>query len=129
MPRSQIELDEFRDEIDRRIALKHTQPEILNWLARQGAIISRNTLSTRVNAWATDRSKTPSSDAKLVSAVDTAFHTSQHSDQTIAVARSDRYRYAWMGRLKHCSIDYLREGVGFPRERNEDVQLLDLSRW
>jgi len=30
MPRSQIELDEFRDEIERRIALKHTQPEILN---------------------------------------------------------------------------------------------------
>jgi hypothetical protein len=49
MPRTQIELDQFRDEIKRRIALKHTQPEILNWLARQGAIISRNTLSSRVN--------------------------------------------------------------------------------
>jgi hypothetical protein len=84
MPRSQIELDQFRDEIERRIALKHTQPEILNWLAQQGAIISRNTLSTRVNAWATDRSKTASSDAKLVSEVDTAFHTSEHSDETIA---------------------------------------------
>src|SRR5271154_4204598 len=58
-----------------------------------------------------------------------ATHQQQHSDQTIAVARSDRHRYAWMGRLKHCSIHYLREGVGFPRERNEDVQLLDLSRW
>jgi hypothetical protein len=84
MPRTQIELDQFRDEIERQIALNHTQPEILNWLARQGAIISRNTLSSRVNAWATDRSRTASSDATLVSAVDTAFHTSQHSNQTIA---------------------------------------------
>ena len=66
MPRSQIEPDEPRDEIERRIALKHTQPETLNRLAQQGAIISRNTLSTRVNAWATDRSKTASSDARLV---------------------------------------------------------------
>ena len=85
MPRTQIELDQYRDEIERRIALKHTQPQILNWLARNGAIISRNTLSTRVNAWATDRAnRTASSDALLVAAVDTAFHTSQHSDQTIA---------------------------------------------
>ena len=85
MPRTQIELDQYRDEIERRIALKHTQPQILNWLARNGAIISRNTLSTQVNIWATDRAnRTASSDALLVAAVDTAFHTSQHSDQTIA---------------------------------------------
>jgi hypothetical protein len=81
MPRSQIELDQFRDEIERRVVLKHTQPEILNWLARQGAIISRNTLSIRINTWAIDRAnRTASSDAILVSAVNTAFHTSQHSD-------------------------------------------------
>jgi hypothetical protein len=76
MPRSQIKLGQFRDEIKRRVTLKHTQPEILNWLTREGVIISRNTLSSQVNTWATDRSKTASLDAILMSTVNTAFHIS-----------------------------------------------------
>jgi hypothetical protein len=49
MPRPRKNLDAFRDEIERQITNKHTQPQILRWLAGQGLIISRNTLSTQVN--------------------------------------------------------------------------------
>jgi hypothetical protein len=121
MPRTQIELDQFRDEIERQIALNHTQPEILNWLARQGAIISRNTLSSRVNAWATDRSRTASSDATLVSAVDTAFHTSQHSDQTIA----NNLNTAGLATTQR-QIKRIRLANGWRRRANNDDQLAEM---
>jgi hypothetical protein len=36
MPRPRIDLDTYRDEIERRIAQKHTHPQILSWLAAKG---------------------------------------------------------------------------------------------
>jgi|SRR5271156_3298905 len=41
--------------------------------------------------------------------VDLCVITPEHGFDT--VARSDRYRYEWMDWLKHCSIDYRREGL------------------
>jgi hypothetical protein len=121
MPRTQIELDQFRGEIERRIASKHTQPEILNWLARKGAIISRNTLSSRVNAWATDRNRTASSDTTLVSAVDAAFHTSQHNDQTIANTLSATGLATTQRQVKR-----IRLANGWRRRANNDDQLAEM---
>src|SRR6266516_1896513 len=111
----------FTGEIERRIALKHTQPQILDWLAQQGATISRNTLSTRVNAWATDHSRTASSDATLVSAVDTAFHTSQHSDQTIANNLSTAGLATTQRQVKR-----VRLANGWRRRANNDDQLAEM---
>jgi hypothetical protein len=85
MPRPRKNLDEFRDEIECRIANNSTQDQILSWLARQGVTVSRNTLSSRCIAWETSRyTRTVPSDTDLISAIDTAFHTTCHSDQTIA---------------------------------------------
>jgi hypothetical protein len=84
MPRPRKNLDAFRDEIERQIINKHTQPQILRWLAGQGLIISRNTLSTQVNAWNISRyTTTASSDTILIAAIDAAFHTTHYDDQTI----------------------------------------------
>jgi hypothetical protein len=59
MPRPRINLDTFRDEIERRIVDKHTQNQIRRWLASQGVAVSENTLSARCLEWeATRRTKT-----------------------------------------------------------------------
>jgi hypothetical protein len=84
MPRPRKDLDQFRDDILRRIDDKHTHNEIRSWLAGQGLSVSKNTLSTRCVEWEANRTKIASSDTALVSAVNTAFHTTQHNNETIA---------------------------------------------
>jgi hypothetical protein len=85
MPRPRKNLDDFRDEIEQRIANKHTQVQILSWLASQGVSVSRNTLSSRCATWEASRhTRTAVSDIGLISKIDTAYHTTHHSDQTIA---------------------------------------------
>jgi hypothetical protein len=85
MPRSAIDLEGFRDEIERRIALRHTHRQILSWLAGNGLIISKNTLSSRVVAWnASRRTRTAANTPALVAAIGTAFHTISYNDGIIA---------------------------------------------
>jgi hypothetical protein len=61
MPRPRKDLDAFRDEIERRIASKHTHRQIRSWLAGEGLIISKDTLQSRCVAWeATRRTRTVS---------------------------------------------------------------------
>jgi hypothetical protein len=85
MPRSAIGLEGFRDEIERRIALRHTHRQILSWLAGNGLIISKNTLSSRVMAWnASRRTRTAANTPALVAAINTAFYTTSHNDVAIA---------------------------------------------
>jgi hypothetical protein len=85
MPRPRKNLDEFRDEIERRIANKHTHNKIRSWLASQGVIVSKNTFSSRCVAWESSRrTRIAASNPALVSAIDAAFHTTYHNDQTIA---------------------------------------------
>ena len=85
MPRPRKNLDQFREEIERRIANHETQTQIRSWLARNGLIVSKNTLSARVVAWEASRStRTAPSEPALVSAVEAAFHTTHHDDGEIA---------------------------------------------
>src|SRR5271155_2414940 len=68
MPRPRKDLDQFRKEIERRIANHDTQTQIRSWLAKNGLTISKNTLSTRLVAWQANRStRTASSDPALMS--------------------------------------------------------------
>ena len=50
MPRPTIDLDEFRDEIHRRIIRNESYPTILTWLSQQGLDISMRTFNRRVVA-------------------------------------------------------------------------------
>jgi hypothetical protein len=84
MPRARKDLAEFRDEILRRISEDQTKTQIRTWLAGQGLIVSRNTLSTRCTEWEANKTIIPSSDAALVTAVGTAFHTTDHNNDVIA---------------------------------------------
>jgi hypothetical protein len=87
MVRPRIELDEFRDEIERRIGLRHTQSQIRTWLLSRGCRVSRNTLSTRVNAWEASRqSRTADSDPTLLAAIEREYHNTHHDDSAIAEA-------------------------------------------
>jgi hypothetical protein len=85
MPRPRKDLNEFRAEIEARIAGGDTLKQIRRWLAAQDIKISRNTLSARCTAWEASRhSRTAASEPALVSAVEAAFHTTPHDDETIA---------------------------------------------
>jgi len=122
MPRPRINLDEFRDEIERQIANRHTQPQILKWLAGQGIIVSRNTLSTQCNSWeASRRTKTASSDPALVSAIDTAFHTTDHNDQMIA----DNITASGVT-TTHTQVKKIRLAHGWRRRADNEEQLAEM---
>ena len=85
MPRPQINLDAYRDEIERRITSNHIHTQIRSWLAGEGIIISKGTLQSRYVAWETTRrTRMAGTNTTLIEAVETAFHTTNHSDQTIA---------------------------------------------
>lgn len=85
MPRPRKDLDQFREEIERRIANHDTQTQIRSWLARNGLTVSKNTLSKRVVAWEASRStRIAPSQPALVSAIEAAFHTTYHDDGEIA---------------------------------------------
>jgi hypothetical protein len=85
MPRPRKDLDAFRDEIERRIASKHTHRQIRSWLAGEGLVISKGTLQSRCVAWeTTHRTRTAGTNSTLIEAVESAFHTTNHSTQTIA---------------------------------------------
>jgi hypothetical protein len=85
MPRPRVDLDAFRDKIERRITSKHTHRQIRSWLAGKGFIISKGTLQSRCVAWETTRqTRTAGTNTTFVKVVEKVFHTTNYSDQTIA---------------------------------------------
>jgi hypothetical protein len=53
--------------------------------------IGKNALSTRIIAWgASKRSRTADSNAALLTAIETEYHTTHHGDRAIAVLGSSR---------------------------------------
>ena len=85
MPPAPINLEPFRAQIELRIAAGQTHAKIREWLATEGIQIGRNAFSQRCVAWEASRhTRTPAIDPALVAAIDTAFHTSEHDDSTIA---------------------------------------------
>jgi hypothetical protein len=73
MPRPRVDLDALRDEIERRIAQKHTHRQILSWLAGKGVIVSKNTFSSRMVVWdVSRRTRTAGTNATLIEAVERA---------------------------------------------------------
>jgi|SRR6266516_4645582 len=119
MPRPRKNLDEFRAEIELRVARGQTQKEICGYLATEGLRVSRNTLSTRCVAWEAIRhSNTSVSEPALVSAVETAFHTTHHNDETIA-----RNITAQGVSTTQSQVKKVRLAHGWRRRANNDDQL------
>jgi hypothetical protein len=122
MPRPRIDLDAYRDEIERRIAQKHTHPQILSWLAGKDLIISKNTLSTRIAAWdASRRTRTAGTNTTLIEAVDIAFHTTNHDDQTI----TDNINAQGIPTTRN-QVEEIRLRHGWRRRANNDDQLAEI---
>ena len=91
MPRPPKDIDQYRDEIERRLAQRHTQSRIRNWLISRGVNISKNTLSKRIVAWeASKRTRIADSDPALLAAIETEYHTTHHDDRVIAEAITAR---------------------------------------
>lgn len=85
MPRPSINLDEYRDEIKRQVSIGQTQSQIRAWLARNGVTLSKNTLSSCLIAWGASQStRADPNDPSLINAIQAAFHTTRHNDETIA---------------------------------------------
>jgi hypothetical protein len=121
MPRPRIDLDAFRDEIERRIAQKHTHPQILSWLAGKGVIISKNTFSSRIVAWdASRRTRTAAQNPALVAAIDTAFHTTSHNDLTIAENITSQGIPTTRNQVEEIRLTH-----GWRRRANNDDQLAE----
>ena len=79
------DLEEFRAQIELKIATGQTHAQIRSWLATQGVQIGRVTLIKRCAAWqANRRSTTADDEPTLVAAIEAAFYTTQHNDDTIA---------------------------------------------
>jgi hypothetical protein len=80
-----IDLEPFRHEIEMRVAGGDTHAHIRQWLATKGVRISKNAFSRRCVSWeASRRTRLSNEDPDLMSAIDAAFHTTNHTDETIA---------------------------------------------
>lgn len=122
MPRPRKNLDRFRDEIEHRIANRQTRDQILNWLASQRVIVSKTTLSSRCVAWAASRrTTTAASDVDLVSAIDLAYHATNHSDETIAQNITAQGILTTMNQVKEIRLAH-----GWRRRGNDEEQLAAL---
>jgi hypothetical protein len=63
MPRPQIDIDRFRDEIERRVIFeKQRQKDIVKWLEEQGCKATQQTFLRRCRDWGASRRPTVSSD-------------------------------------------------------------------
>jgi hypothetical protein len=119
MPRPRIDLKAFRDKIERRVAQKHTHYKILSWLAGKGLIVSKNTLSTRIMAWdVSRRTRTVGTNTTLIEAVEIAFYTTNHNDQTIA----DNINAQGIPTTRN-QVEKIRLRHGWRRRANNDDQL------
>jgi hypothetical protein len=120
MPRPQIDLDHFKAEILLRIAAGNSKKDIRQWLAANGLDISKNTLSTRVLEWQGKPTQIPSVDVRLVSEVDSAFHTTAHDDETIAA------NVTALGiPTTHRQVKRIRLAHGWRRRSDTDDQLAE----
>jgi hypothetical protein len=105
MPRPSIELDHFCHETERRIGARHTQSQIQTWLASQDCRISRNTLSSRINAWEASRhSRTPDSDTALLAAIESEYYNTHHDDRAIAEAIVTQSIYITQNQVRRLRI-------------------------
>lgn len=120
MPRPQIDLDLFKAEIQLRITAGESQKDVRRWLAAKGVQIHRNTLSTRLLEWQGKSTQVASTDAALVTEVDSAFHTTHHDDHTIA----DNITTSGI-HTTHRQVKRIRLAHGWRRRGDTDDQLAD----
>jgi hypothetical protein len=122
MPRPRVDLDTFRDEIERRIASKHTHRQIRSWLAEEGLTVSKGTLQSRCVAWETTRrTRTAGTNTTLIEAVESVFHTTNHGDRTIADS------VAAQGIPTTCNqVGEIRLKNGWRRRANNEDQLAEM---
>jgi hypothetical protein len=121
MPRPRKDLQEFRERIELRITSGQTHNEIRRWLATNGVFVSKNTLSTRCVTWeASRRSRTAASEPALVSAIEAAFHTTQHDDETIARNITTQGIPTTRNQVKEVRLTN-----SWRRRGNDDTQLAD----
>jgi hypothetical protein len=84
MPRSAVDIDRFRTEIEKQLLVDHrTQKEVLSWLETQGVSITLRQLGLRCKEWNTSR-RGVTTDEKAIEKVYWRFHTTTKDDATIA---------------------------------------------
>jgi hypothetical protein len=86
MPRPRIDIDRFRDEIERRVMVqKQRHKDIVKWLAEQGCSTTQQTLLRRCRDWGASRRPTVTSDdPALIAAIQEQFSSTFDNDTTIS---------------------------------------------
>ena len=85
MPRQAVNIEPYRFEIERQIAAGNTQLQIRQWLVTKGVSIGKTGFSKRIVSWGISRTtSTLATNPALISAIETAFHTTHHDDEMIA---------------------------------------------
>ncbi len=85
MPRVAINLEIYQLEIKLRIDAGITQSKIREWLLTKGISISKKAFSRQIVHWEASRlTHTSPDNPALLSAIQLAINTTQHSDQKIA---------------------------------------------
>jgi hypothetical protein len=84
MPRSAVDIDRFRTEIEKQLLVDHrTQKEVLSWLETQGVSITLRQLGLRCKEWNTSR-RGVTTDEKAIEKVYWRFHITTEDDVIIA---------------------------------------------
>ena len=92
MPRPALDLDRYRDEIERRVLVqKQRHKDIVKWLEEQGCKTTTQTLVRRCRDWgASRRPSVPSDDPDLIAAIREEFMSTFDNDATISKALKSR---------------------------------------
>jgi hypothetical protein len=86
MPRPAVDLEPYRDEIERRLLQNHQgHAEVLAWLETEGVTIALNTLRRRCKDWGTTR-RALTSDAAVIAQVEELYFSTHKDDEAIASA-------------------------------------------
>jgi hypothetical protein len=84
MPRSAVDIDRFRPQIEKKLLVEHrTQKDVVNWLGTQGISLTVGQLKQQCKNWGVSR-RGAAADEKTVEQVYLRFHTTTEDDTTIA---------------------------------------------
>lgn len=128
-----INIDAFRGELETRVSKHQTQNEILGWLRNdKGVVISRNTLSNRINIWKSSRySRTEDSNPLLLTAIKSKFKDTHNNDTEIATSISSQGLHTTKRQVKRLRLAhdmrFRNRGGNVTEARNQTFAAVDAA--
>jgi hypothetical protein len=106
MPRAAVDLDRFRQQIEKRLLVDHqTQKDVVNWLKTEGISVTIDLLKARCKEWGLSR-RDAAEDPNIIDRIYERFHTTTENDSTIANRLGDEGLSISARQVKRARLKY-----------------------